>query len=91
VSVFDTSSSTIARARSRRNAAHWDVCSSRREIAAGLFKRSSGIRKKKGGQPVKYDDYLQLIGWETVFDSLQREPARLVDAWLKMVTDGKRK
>lgn len=46
---------------------------------------------EKGGQPIKYDDYLQLIGWETVFDSSPREQARLVDAWLKMVTDGKRK
>jgi dienelactone hydrolase len=45
---------------------------------------------EKGGQSVKYDDYLQLVGWETDFDGSPREQTRLVDAWLQMVTDGKR-
>ena len=44
----------------------------------------------KGGQPVKYDDYLQLVGWETDFDRSPSQQTRTVDVWLKMVTDGKR-
>ena len=36
---------------------------------------------EKGGQSVKYDDYLQLVGWETDFDGSPREQTRLVDAW----------
>ncbi len=46
---------------------------------------------EKGGQGVKYDEYLQLVGWETDFDGSSREQARVVDGWIKMVTDGKRK
>lgn len=45
---------------------------------------------EKGGQRIKYDDYLQLIGWETDFDGSLQEKKRTVDAWLNMVTDGKR-
>jgi dienelactone hydrolase len=46
---------------------------------------------EKGGQRVKYDDYLQLTGWETDFERSPREQTRVVDAWLQMVTEGKRK
>lgn len=45
---------------------------------------------EKGGQPVKFDDYLQLVGWETDPDASPKEQAHTVDAWLRMVTDGKR-
>lgn len=44
----------------------------------------------KGGKPVRYGDYLSLIGWETNFNLSPREEKDLVDAWLRMVTDGKR-
>jgi dienelactone hydrolase len=46
---------------------------------------------EKGGQPVKYDEYLRLVGWETDFERSPAEQTRTVDAWLQMVTDGKRK
>ncbi|MGG7604405.1 alpha/beta hydrolase family protein [Massilia sp. BKSP1R2A-1] len=46
---------------------------------------------EKGGQGVRYDDYLQLVGWETDPERSPKEQARTVDAWLQMVTDGKRK
>lgn len=46
---------------------------------------------EKGGQGVKYDDYLRLVGWETDFEGSPKEQARTVDAWLQMVTEGKRK
>ncbi len=46
---------------------------------------------EKGGQGVRYDDYLQLVGWETDFDRSPKEQARTVDAWLQMVTEGKRR
>jgi hypothetical protein len=46
---------------------------------------------QKGGQGVRYDDYLQLVGWETDFEGSPKEQARTVDAWLQMVTEGKRK
>jgi dienelactone hydrolase len=45
---------------------------------------------EKGGRAVKYDHYLQLLGWETDFQASPREQAKTVNAWLKMVTDGKR-
>ena len=45
---------------------------------------------QKGGQGVRYDDYLQLVGWETDFEGSPKEQARTVDAWLQMVTEGKR-
>jgi hypothetical protein len=45
---------------------------------------------EKGGPSVKFDDYLKLVGWETDFEHSPREQTRMVDAWLKMVTDGKR-
>lgn len=44
----------------------------------------------KGGKPVRYSDYLSLIGWETNFNLSPREEKQLVDAWINMVTDGKR-
>jgi dienelactone hydrolase len=45
---------------------------------------------EKGGQSVKFDDYLKLVGWETDFERSPKEQTRMVDAWLEMVTDGKR-
>jgi len=45
----------------------------------------------KGGQGVTYDDYLQLVGWETDLEPSPKDRVRTVDAWLQMVTDGKRK
>lgn len=71
-----------------------------RGLVAGIFstKENRGrpiqtviwYPSEKGGQPVKYDHYLQLLGWETDFDRSPKEQTREVDAWLKMVTDGKR-
>ena len=46
---------------------------------------------EKGGRNVTYDEYLQLVGWETDFERSPREQTRVVDDWLKMVTEGKRK
>ena len=46
---------------------------------------------EKGGQHIKYGDYLQLVGWETDFERSPGEQTRTVDAWLQMVTEGKRK
>lgn len=46
---------------------------------------------EKGGQGITYDSYLQLVGWETDFDRSPREQTQTVDAWLQMVTEGKRK
>ncbi len=46
---------------------------------------------EKGGQGVRYDDYLRLVGWESDFERSPKEQAKTVDAWLQMVTDGKRK
>lgn len=45
---------------------------------------------EKGGPGVQYDDYLRLVGWETDFEGAPKEQARTVDAWLQMVTEGKR-
>ncbi|MGZ8302977.1 MAG: dienelactone hydrolase family protein [Telluria sp.] len=45
---------------------------------------------EKGGKGVKYDDYLQLVGWETDLERSPKEQAKTVDAWLKMVTEGTR-
>ncbi len=44
----------------------------------------------KGGEPVRWDDYLSLIGWETNFNLSAQEEKKLVDGWIEMVTDGKR-
>lgn len=44
----------------------------------------------KGGKNLKYDDYLKLIGWETNFNLSPRDEERLLNAWLRMVTEGKR-
>lgn len=46
---------------------------------------------EKGGQGVSFDDYLQLLGWETDPDASPWERARTVDGWLQMITEGKRK
>ena len=46
---------------------------------------------EKSGKRVTYDEYLRLVGWETDFDRTPREQTQAVDAWLQMVTDGKRK
>lgn len=46
---------------------------------------------EKGGRGISYGDYLELVGWETDFDGSPQEQTRTVDAWLQMVTDGKRK
>lgn len=45
---------------------------------------------EKGGSNIRYDDYLTLLGWETDFNLSPRDEARLVNAWLDMVTEGKR-
>lgn len=45
---------------------------------------------EKGGQSIKFDEYLQLVGWETDFERSPKEQTRTVNAWLDMVTDGKR-
>lgn len=44
----------------------------------------------KGGQGIQYDEYLQLAGWETDLQASPRQQKKTVDAWLQMVTDGKR-
>lgn len=46
---------------------------------------------EKGGRSVAYDEYLQLVGWEADLDASPKEQARTIDAWLQMVTEGKRK
>ncbi len=46
---------------------------------------------EKGGQGIKYNEYLQLVGWETNFEASPGEESKTVNAWLQMVTDGKRK
>lgn len=45
---------------------------------------------EKSGKRITYEDYLRLVGWETDFKRTPREQTRAVDAWLQMVTDGKR-
>lgn len=45
---------------------------------------------EKGGQRIKYDDYLQLVGWETDLEASPEDQKRTVGAWLQMVTEGKR-
>lgn len=45
---------------------------------------------QQGGQGVRFGDYLQLVGWETDPERSPKDKVRTVDAWLKMVTDGKR-
>lgn len=46
---------------------------------------------EKSGRGVAYDEYLQLLGWETDLNASPREQTRTIDAWLQMVTEGKRK
>ncbi len=45
---------------------------------------------EKGGKTIKYDEYLQLLGWEIDFDRTPKEQKLKVDSWINMVTDGKR-
>lgn len=44
---------------------------------------------KKGGQPMRYDDYLSLLGWDDDFDRAPAGQAKVLADWLKMVTEGK--
>lgn len=72
-----------------------------RGMLAGMFSRTKHTARpmqaviwypaEKGGQGIKYDEYLQLLGWETDFERSPKEETRAVDAWLQMVTEGKRK
>jgi len=64
---------------------------SRKESRARPMQTVIWYPAEKGGRPITFDDYLQLVGWETDLDASPREQARTVDAWLQMVTDGKRK
>lgn len=43
----------------------------------------------KGGSPMRYDDYLKLLGWDDDFDRSPAEQARVLADWLKIVTEGK--
>lgn len=43
----------------------------------------------KGGQPMRYDDYLQLLGWDDDFQRSPGERAKVVAGWLKMVVGDK--
>lgn len=44
---------------------------------------------RKGGQAMRYDDYLQLLGWEDDFSRSPAERAKVLDGWLTMVTGNK--
>ena len=79
---------------------HTRSYSPQRGLLASAFSKTENRRRpiqtviwypaEKGGQGVTYDTYLQLVGWETDFERSPREQARTVDAWLQMVTEGKR-
>lgn len=43
----------------------------------------------KGGQAMRYDDYLQLLGWDDDFARSPAERDKVLAAWLKRVTEGK--
>ena len=43
----------------------------------------------KGGQAMRYDDYLQLLGWEDDFARTPAERDKVLAEWLKLVTEGK--
>lgn len=45
---------------------------------------------EKGGPGIQYDEYLHLAGWETNMEASPAEQAKTVNAWLEMVTEGKR-
>ena len=44
----------------------------------------------KGGKPMRYDDYLQLLGWDDDFTRSPIERDKVLAEWLKFVTEGKR-
>lgn len=44
----------------------------------------------KGGKPMRYDDYLQLLGWDDDFTRSPAERNKVLAEWLKFVTEGKR-
>jgi len=43
----------------------------------------------KGGQAMRYDDYLQLRGWDDDFSRTRAERTKVVEDWLRMFTDDK--
>ncbi|MCA1856926.1 dienelactone hydrolase family protein [Massilia oculi] len=43
----------------------------------------------KGGQAMRYDDYLQLLGWDDDFDRPPAERDKVLAEWLKIVTEGR--
>lgn len=43
----------------------------------------------KGGQPMRYDDYLQLLGWDDDFTRPPAERDKVIAEWLKFVTEDK--
>jgi dienelactone hydrolase len=44
---------------------------------------------RKGGNAMRYDDYLALLGWDDDFDRTPAEQARVLGDWLKEVTEGR--
>ena len=40
----------------------------------------------KGGQAMRYDDYLQLLGWNDDFTRTPAERDKVLAEWLKLVT-----
>lgn len=43
----------------------------------------------KGGQPMRYDDYLQLLGWDDDFTRSPAERDKVLAEWLKIVSGDK--
>ncbi|MGI4844166.1 MAG: dienelactone hydrolase family protein [Janthinobacterium lividum] len=44
----------------------------------------------KGGKPMRYDDYLQLLGWDDDFNRSPAERDKVLAEWLKFVSEGNR-
>jgi dienelactone hydrolase len=44
---------------------------------------------KEGGPSMRYDDYLQLLGWDDNFDRTPAEQDKVLREWLAAVTEGK--
>lgn len=44
---------------------------------------------QRGGQPMRYDDYLQLLGWDDDFARTPAERDKVLADWLKLVTESK--
>ena len=44
----------------------------------------------KGGKPMRYDDYLQLLGWDDDFARSPAERDKVLAEWLTFVSEGKR-